>query len=1097
MSTPRLFIDIFREVAEQRGDAPAVLEAGRPPMSYAQLARRARAIAARLADMGIGRENVVGVCARKSGDYIASLLGVWSAGAAFVPLDPDLPASRLDFMAREAGAQIVLAPAELEATFQPMGIPVVVPDGVDDATRFVPKSPERPEDLAYIIFTSGSTGQPKGVMVPHRGIVNVLMAQIEAFKLTPRSVSLFFLSASFDASISDIGTTLLSGAALCIEPPDALQPGRALADTVRRRGVTHVDIPPSLLPLMDPAEMPPLLQTIIIGGEVCPPSVVRRWAAWFRVVNVYGPTEATICTSLGACDPQTWEDPLIGLPIPDVQYSVVDESLDPAMPGEAGELCIGGAGLARGYVNQPELTARRFVNRDGRRQYRTGDRVVQRADGNYVFLGRLDRQVKINGKLVAPEEIEALLAEFPLVSRAAVVKRALPTEPVREGLVAFVVPADRAVSPSRERVTEYLSARLPRWMLPQRLELMNCLPVTSSGKVDRDALGRLELPRMRIRPARLESEVLAPEAEILIDIWQRILGVESVGMDDDFIALGGDSIAMLQAVMAAEARGLMIPPPLLAGAWTVRRIVAWLRDKPSIGLLGMETGQTLAPGAMSCAELRRDVAIRTEREGAPDSAGSALSLGSFPEKVPPVPSPAESLPHHRPPVRAPAALWPALRTVGLERAGAVRDADPTQRPMRDIATVRPVPPSAGFDGTPPVRAPAALLCDDGAMPQCIFLTGATGFLGSRLLPELLRRTNAAVCCLVRAADPVAGLRRVRDAAAECGTPLTGDELRRIAVHCGDVSQPQFAMGDSQWRRMADAVDAVYHCAAWVNAVHPYGVLRPINVMGTSEILLFARSGRMKRLHYASTLSVFVATDRNTGMAKESDTLTATRIVYGGYAQTKWAAERLLRDADPDGQFISFYRFGLIAADSQSGYCPPGDHLGLFIRSLAALGCLPDEGVNHLALDLTPVDYAAAAMAQLSVGPKIDAGTWHIANRQSLTLARLVEAMNAFGLPVARVSRTEWEQRVACRSRGKSDAWPAYLSLCRAMGRRDGGGNAFSHFRTMDLFQATDMQFEMENTMAGLAGSGIVCPPPGGELLERYLRYLFPSGVKSA
>ena len=169
---------------------------------------------------------------------------------------------------------------------------------------------------------------------------------------------------------------------------------------------------------------------------------------------------------------------------------------------------------------------------------------------------------------------------------------------------------------------------------------------------------------------------------------------------------------------------------------------------------------------------------------------------------------------------------------------------------------------------------------------------------------------------------------------------------------------------------------------------------------------------------------------------ESDALTSTRIVYGGYAQTKWAAEWLLREGDPDGRFISFYRFGLITADSQSGYCPPGDHLGLFIRSLAALGCVPKEGIDHLALDATPVDYAAAAMAQLSVRAKAEAGTWHIANRQSLTLGKLVETMNAFGLPVARVSlAAEWaEQRVASSTMGKTDAWPAYLGLCRAMGR---------------------------------------------------------------
>src|SRR5690606_1464903 len=219
---------------------------------------------------------------------------------------------------------------------------------------------------------------------------------------TPHCRALFYLSPTFDASVSDIGTALLSGAALCVEPGVRRTPASMMA-LIRERGVTHLDLPPSVLATLDPGELPASVQTIVIGGEVCPADVVRRWASRVRLVNVYGPTEATICTSLGACDPETWDRPLIGRPLPGIGYEVVDEALDPVPQGTPGELLIDGVGLARGYLNDPELTRKRFPTLRGRRVYRTGDRVVLHHDGEFEFLGRIDRQIKLHGLRIEPE----------------------------------------------------------------------------------------------------------------------------------------------------------------------------------------------------------------------------------------------------------------------------------------------------------------------------------------------------------------------------------------------------------------------------------------------------------------------------------------------------------------------------------------------------------------------------------------------------------------------------------------------------------------------------------------------------------------------
>jgi thioester reductase-like protein len=368
-------------------------------------------------------------------------------------------------------------------------------------------------------------------------------------------------------------------------------------------------------------------------------------------------------------------------------------------------------------------------------------------------------------------------------------------------------------------------------------------------------------------------------------------------------------------------------------------------------------------------------------------------------------------------------------------------------------------------------------------PRALFLTGATGFLGARLLDELLRRTEAEIVCLTRAPDESTARGRLEAALQHHGKALSTAQARRVVPVCGDVGRPFFGLPRAEWDRLADRVDAVYHCAARVNMVLPYAELRTDNVLGTREVLRLLATGRRKALHYASTLSVFVATDRNSGLLEETDGLDQTEYVYGGYAQSKWAAEHLLRSAGGAGP-VAYYRLGLIAGDSRTGRCSPTDFLALFCRGLAALGGVP-EGAGDLRLDVTPVDFAAAALAHLSLhaaegGPS----TFHIANPRSLTLRELVAALRSFGLPLATIPAGEWLRKPA-----GADESAAYLALCRRLP----GGGAFERQRTMDLFQATGVAFGTTNTRAGLTGSGIVCPPPDERLLRTYLRWIFAKG----
>ena len=306
-----------------------------------------------------------------------------------------------------------------------------------------------------------------------------------------------------------------------------------------------------------------------------------------------------------------------------------------------------------------------------------------------------------------------------------------------------------------------------------------------------------------------------------------------------------------------------------------------------------------------------------------------------------------------------------------------------------------------------------------ARPQVILLTGATGFLGSWLLRELLARTTADIVCLVR-------------------HPAKLPPHPRVHAVVGDLEQPRFGLSQRKWDELAARVDCVHHCAAWVHSVLPYSTLRGANLLGTAEVLRFTRTGRPKRLHYASTLSVFVDTDRNTGTAMEDDDLTSTKWVRGGYAQSKWAAERLLRLA---GGPVSFYRLGLITGDTVGGKMPGRDELSLFLRRLAKGGEYPVGG--EWFIDITPVDYAAAAMAQLSLAGD---GTFHIANPRPASLADLVAAM--------------------------SDSGVSLVPTTASVG--------------MEIFKATGITFDRRNTLAGLAGSGIACPAADCALLGKYV-----------
>lgn len=547
----------FEEQAARTPDRTALVF-GEERLTYQELNRRANRLARYLRVMGVGPEVLAGICLERSVDMIVALLAVLKAGGAYVPLDPSYPPQRLRAVVEEAALPVLVTASELAGRFPCPGTRVIVLDGeaerITAAGEDNPPRTARPQNLAYAIFTSGSTGRPKGVLLQHRGLVNLVWAQTRGFGLEPDSRVLQFASFSFDASVSEIFMALATGAALYLAPRETLINGPELLRLMRAESITAITLPPSLLSVLPAVDLP-RLKILISAGEACSWDVAGRWAPGRRFFNAYGPTEATIGPSyyeVGAIRRELATVP-VGRPIANTRLYVLDRKMQPVPVGVAGELHVGGVGLARGYLGRPGLTAASFVpdpfsGEPGARLYRTGDLARFLPDGCVECLGRIDHQVKVRGFRVEPGEIEAALERHPAVREAVVVARSDGrADPY---LAAYVVPRDRR--PAADELRAHLRESLPEYMTPSRFVLLEKLPLTANGKVDRKALPDPVAAGFE-RGGGFAAPVSGLERTIA-SVWAEVLGVPEVGTNDNFFDLGGHSLALARVHAALEGR---------------------------------------------------------------------------------------------------------------------------------------------------------------------------------------------------------------------------------------------------------------------------------------------------------------------------------------------------------------------------------------------------------------------------------------------------------------------------------------------------------------------------------------------------------------
>jgi amino acid adenylation domain-containing protein len=575
---------VIERQAAATPDAVAVWFEGQS-LTYRELNRRANQLARHLQRLGVQRDSMVGICAERSLELVVGLLGIVKAGGAYLPLDPTYPKDRLTFMMEDARVPVLLTQERLRQTIAADGAHRVCLDSEWSAIERESGEdlgvPIDPEQLAYVIFTSGSTGRPKGAMNTHAGILNRLQWMQAAYGLTGDDRVMQKTHFSFDVSVWEFFWPLMYGARLVVSRPGGHQDSQYLVQLITEQQITTLHFVPSMLEVFlkeKGVESCTSIRRVICSGEALPYETQQRFFARLsaELHNLYGPTEAAVDVTYWAC--KATERPVvpIGRPIANIQIHLLDPLLQPVPIGIAGELHIGGIGLARGYLNRVELTAEKFITSPAHgRLYKTGDLARYFPDGNIEYLGRIDHQVKIRGFRIELGEIEAVVAQHPEIREVLVMAR--EDRPGDKRLVAYVVPRKER-APSTADLKAFLKDKLPEHMVPSVFVSLAEMPLSPNGKADRKAL-----PAPDASHFGSEREWVAPRnqaEEVLADLWSRVLQVERVGVHDNFFERGGHSLLAMQLVSRVrEAFQVELPLRSLFEKPTISELVLLIEEQ--------------------------------------------------------------------------------------------------------------------------------------------------------------------------------------------------------------------------------------------------------------------------------------------------------------------------------------------------------------------------------------------------------------------------------------------------------------------------------------------------------------------------------------
>lgn len=1010
---PNGIAGMFRRSVEQFPDRIALSATGQS-LTYRQLDFISGRVARKLRECGLSKGDFVSIYMERSIDAIISMLAIIKAGGAYIPLDPEHPDDRNAYIISDTASPVVITKevyrsklATLSAGMEQVSFLYLDSElmdkldsaahkerygEIDDADDIVEIAPH---DIAYIIYTSGTTGRPKGVLIPHAGVVNLAMSTVDHLQFTEQDIIVQYSTFSFDASVYDIFSALCCGAELHLLSGEQRYSVESFTSVIEQVKATRVGILPTVffnqlsayLSTEDACKYG-LIQSFVIGGEALSGEAVRELQRKLphcpMIVNAYGPTEVTVVTTTHTIDRPISDDITavsIGKPISNYEVLIVNDHDQLCPLDVAGELLIHSVGLAHGYLNQPEKTEEVFITdpihpTSGKRYYRSGD-LVRLTHSGIEYIGRKDLQVKIRGYRIELGEIEENLAKHEQIKDVAII---IKTNSDGEKTMAAFYTSKKGEPLNKSELTSFLKAKVPVYMVPSHFIFIESMPLSPTGKMDRKRLDLYEIP--------VEDEVcstyVAPENDIqqtIVKAWEQVLRRKSIGIHDDFFEIGGHSLKIIEILV------LLKPsyPRLKINDFFVHSTVSRLAQR--ISVLNEE-----------------------------DVSGM-LSTDSF---------------------------------KGIS--------DLEEYPRRFVSNV------------PGLREAAC------SKQEHILLTGATGYLGSSLLYELLQSSRSNIYCLVRPVAGITGCQRLAEVMhSYYGELIAAKMAGRVTVVEGNLEEPHLGLNSAD-RELLRKVDSIIHCGAEVKHYGDADYFTRVNVESTDRLLDLARdTGGNVRFHHISTIGIPEDLAFNGQWDRFISGAGYTEDIFTDnvYTNSKLEAEkRVARACAEEGVPSTIYRIGNLSCHSKTGRFQQNIDNNAFYRMLKAMLMLGKAPRVRWYVDITPIDYAGKAVVALALQAHTAGALFHVCNPSQIGYDDMIQSIQDYGYRIELLDWPDYESWVLDHRQPKDRT-----GLELAMAQLEGDGAKNSAFR-----------FTCPHTLEFLADSNVQCQVPDKAFFERMLDY---------
>ncbi|MED4763642.1 amino acid adenylation domain-containing protein [Brevibacillus laterosporus] len=997
----KTILDIFHEVVEAYGERVA-LQTDEATYTYNQLEAASNRVATMLLQHGVELGQYVSLFMERSIEATIALLGILKAGAAYVPLDPHHPRERNAHIITETNSHVVLSSlAYRNLVIQ--AIPKAQVLWIEDIELYSEKAVKpaiSPLHPAYVIFTSGSTGTPKGVILHHQGVVNYGLAVRKMMNVTEEDIFTQFITFSFDASIHELFGGLLNGVTLHFLTNEERMDSIAFAKAVKRVGITCIPgIPAAFfnqlvktLPSTE-ADSFAKVKSIGVGGELLTGEVVRSFQATFSretiIYNLYGPTECTVTATYHAVTKPVSDATIsipIGKPLANYEIYLVNESYQLCPIGVPGEILISTVGISKGYLHMPEKTKEVFIpdpfsQGSGKIFYKTGDlgRILE--DGNMEYLERKDFQVKIRGHRIEMGEIEERLATYPGIQNVTVIVK--KDRDNQNRLIAFyTTKTQQEIDPSL--LQDFISQKLPPYMVPAQFGYIPAMPITPTGKIDRKQLASIEL-----KPVTRNQIYTAPRTEIeqeIARVWQTGLGVDRVGLSDNFFEIGGHSLKIIELLVELKPK------------------------YPMIKINDFFTHPTVQSLAYRIEELYREKQ-ETEQASAGRIGGNDQTeevLAEYPER---------------------------LHT--------------TKKLVR-------------------------------RKQRTFLITGATGYLGSHLLYELLQKTPGTIYCLVRGKDVHAAMDRLyQNYSFYFGKEQQKQLTSRVKVMIGDLQEVRLGLGKEDWYELVQNVDAIMHCGADVSHFGDAQHFYQVNVRSTETLLDLAREKQGIHFHYVSTIGIpeELSHAGKWHELRNAEQMDYSIVLENHYVNSKWESEKhVMKAFEQEGIPVTIYRAGNLSSHSLAGTFQRNMETNAMYRMCRAMFLLGIAPHADWLVDFTPIDFAGKAIATLALQEEAVGAIFHVVNPKQIPYVELLEHFQSFGYKLSLVSQQQYEQWLFDGTEKNREGMELAITQLEGDGARN-----------------SNVRFACPKTTALLQKLHISCPQPTKAYFKAMVKYAIANG----